>query len=111
MALAVSNIKKRQNGGLFAATFDVTPSGNYAAGGEVLAPTLESISALGKAPDFVKVDGKAGFVFQYDHANKKLLTFCNTAGGANAALGEHTAAAYVAGITGVAHRGVAIWLA
>lgn len=110
MALAVSNIKKRQVAGMFVATFDVTPSGNYVAGGEVLAPTLESIHPLGRAPDDVEVNGKAGFVFMYDHAAKKLLAFVNTAGGVNAALGEHTAVAYVAGITGVAHRGLAIWL-
>lgn len=110
MALAVGNVKKRQVAGMFAAAFEVTPSGNYVAGGEVVAPTLESLHPLGRSPDFVKVEGKAGFVFQYDYTNKKLLTYCNTAGAANAALGEHTAVAYVAGITGVAHKSVAIWL-
>jgi hypothetical protein len=110
MSLAVANIKKRQTGGVFFAAFEVTPSGNYVTGGEVLSPTLESMHHGGKSPDFVKVDGKAGFVFQYDHANKKLLTYCNTAGASNSALGEHTAVAYVSGITGVAHKGVAVWL-
>jgi hypothetical protein len=111
MALAVTNIKKRQMGGMFIATFDVTPSGNYVAGGEVLAPTIESMNAGGKSPDKVIVDGKAGFVFMYDYAAKKLLVFTNTAGAANAALGEHTAIAYVANVTAVAHKGIAIWLA
>lgn len=110
MALAVTGIKKRQVAGMFVATFDVTPSGNYATGGEVLAPTLESMHPLGKSPDLVRVQGFAGFVFQYNPSAKKLLTFCNTAGGANGALGEHTVAAYVAGITGVAHKSMAIWL-
>lgn len=110
MALAVSGVKKRQIAGALIVAFEVTPSGNYATNGEVLAPTLESMHFQGKSPDFVTVYGKAGFVFQYDHVNKKLLTYTNTAGAANAALGEHTAVAYVAGITGVAHKGVAIWL-
>lgn len=110
MALAITGIKKRQVAGMLIAAFEVTPTGNYATNGEVVAPTIESMHFQGKAPDLVTVYGKAGFVFQYDHVNKKLLTYCNTAGAANAALGEHTAAAYVAGITGVAHKGVAIWL-
>jgi len=110
MALDVTLIKKRQIAGALLAAFTVTPSGNYATGGEVLAPTLESMHFQGKSPDFVNVRGKAGFVFQYDDVNKKLLTYCNTAGGANGALGEHTVAAYVAGITGVALKGTAIWL-
>ncbi len=110
MALDVTLIKKRQVAGMLIAAFTVTPSGSYVTNGEVLAPTLESMHFQGKAPDSVFVDGKAGFVFQYDHVAKKLLTYCNTAGGANGALGEHTAAAYVAGITGVAHKGLALWL-
>lgn len=110
MALAVSGIKRRQVQGLLFAAFEVTPSGSYATGGEVLAPTAESMHFQGRSPDFLEVYGKAGFVFQYNHATGKLMTFCNTAGGANGALGEHTAASYVAGITGVAHKGVAIWV-
>lgn len=110
MALAVTGIKKRQVAGVFMAAFTVTPSGNYATGGEAPDNTLESMHPLGKSPDFFKIETANGFIFQYNHSTKKLMLFCNTAGAANGALGEHTAAAYVAGITGVAHKGYAIWL-
>lgn len=110
MALAVSNIKKRQMGGVFIATFDVTPSSSYSTGGEALSPTLETIHPLGRSPDFVRCEANRGFEPRYDYTNKKLQFFTNTAGGSNGELGEHTAASYVAGITAVAHRGTAIWL-
>lgn len=82
-------------------------SGNYAAGGEPI-----SFSGLGiktnkltpKKLDIYPVV-PAGFVMQYDYTNAKCMFFTNTAGGANAPLGEHTAAAYVAGIISPAvHR-------
>jgi hypothetical protein len=77
----------------------LTASGNYSAGGDAL-----DFSTLGKfskkQPKAVIVRGMAGFIYLYDLVNKKLLVFCNTAGGVNAALGEHSAAALVAGVTG-----------
>lgn len=88
----------------------LTPSGSYAAGGDA----FDFVSGLvgvttNKQPSIVLIEGKAGFAFSYDYANKKVLVFTNTAGGANNALGEHTAAAYAAGVTGDAIRFYAIF--
>lgn len=78
----------------------LTPTGSYATGGDVVDFTQLGSVYRAKDPLIVEITGKAGFVYQYDVVNKKVLVFCNTAGGANAALGEHTAIAYVAGVTG-----------
>lgn len=75
-------------------------SGSYATGGDVVDFTQLGSVYRAKDPIFVEIQGKAGFVYQYDVVNKKVLVFCNTAGAANAPLGEHTAIAYVAGVTG-----------
>jgi len=79
-------------------------TGNYAAGGEPIDIKAASASARGHRwfansdPFFVVVQGIAGFVYAYNLATKKLMVFANSAGGANLALTEHTAVAYVAGI-------------
>jgi len=103
MSLAVTKLNKSANLGTIFGTFSVVASSNYAAGGEVLG--LQALFGMRKAPLFVVVRGMAGFIYEYDYANDKLLVFTNSAGGANAALTEHTAAAYVAGITGDTIRG------
>ena len=76
----------------------LTPSGSYAAGGDVVDFAL--IAPSRKQPVTVNIKGKSGFIYSYDLANKKVQVWCNTAGGSNTALGEHTAAALVAGVTG-----------
>ena len=57
-----------------------------------------------KVPLRVELTGKAGFIYTYDPgttiANGKVMVFVNTAGGADTALGQHTAAAVVAGVSG-----------
>lgn len=75
-------------------------SDSYATGGDAV--DFRQLGSIYRAKDpyLVIAMGKAGFVYQYDYANRKMLVFCNTAGGANAALGEHTAAAYAAGVSG-----------
>jgi hypothetical protein len=75
-------------------------SGNYSTGGDTVDFTALGSYWRSKDPLFVEIQGKAGFVYQYDVENKKVLVYSNTAGGANAPLGEHTAAAYAAGVTG-----------
>lgn len=75
-------------------------SGSYATGGDAIDFTNLGSILRAKDPLFVEVQGIAGFVYQYNRVTKKLLVYCNTAGGANAPLGEHTAAAYAAGVTG-----------
>lgn len=101
MAMAFAQTGPRRPGLHTVEIFGVlTPSGNYATDGDVIDFTALGSYWRSKNPLFVMIQGKAGFVYQYDIENKKVLVFTNTAGAANAALGQHTAAAYVAGVTG-----------
>lgn len=76
----------------------IVASGNYVANGDPVDFTQLGSILRAKDPLFVEIQGKNGFIYQYDITNKKVLVYVNTAGGANAALGEHTAAAYAAAI-------------
>lgn len=109
MALTGTRLKAGKSGNTFVAVFSVVASGNYATGGDSL-DFGTIVSYTNRQPDMVLISGMAGFVYQYDLVNKKMLVFCNTAGGANAALGEHTAAAYVAGVTGDSIRAICYWV-
>src|SRR5262245_54776800 len=73
-------------------------SGNYASGGDPVDFAL--ISPTRKQPFTVNIKGKAGFIYAYDLANKKVMVWTNSAGGVNLSLTEHTAVALVAGVTG-----------
>lgn len=81
-------------------------SGNYVAGGEV--PTTSGRSGIRskmttKAPLSVKIDGKAGFEYEYDRANEKVLVRGQEPTSATAgviALSQIAVAAYPAGVTG-----------
>lgn len=106
MALAGTVIRRNKLGQGMRCEVLITPSGNYATGGDTL-DLMSLCGFVGRLPTFVTIRGKAGFIYEWagngpasnrTTANQKMLVFCNTAGGANAALGEHTAAAYVAGI-------------
>lgn len=78
----------------------ITLSGDYPAGGEpcdflaAVGPTVK-----GTQPIYVHVYGISGFVYQWLPTPKKLMVYCNTAGGADAPLGELTAGAYPAGVS------------
>jgi len=109
MALTGTMLKRSGADGMLVGVFSVVASGSYATGGD----TLDFGTLIGytnRQPSSVSISGKAGFVYQYDLANKKMLVYCNTAGGANSALGEHTAAGYVAGVTGDTIIAIALWL-
>jgi hypothetical protein len=99
MALAATRLSRVKTGTTIRGSFSIVASGNYATNGDALdfAPL---IGFTNRQPKSVRIAGKSGFEYEYDYVNKKMLVFCNTAGGANAPLGEHTAAAYVAGVTG-----------
>lgn len=86
----------------------ITFSGSYPTGGELLnmvTSLSNSIQGGGsgvwtvKQPNWVSITGKGGFEYMYDYSNQKVMVYTNTAGGANGNLGEHTAAAYAAGVT------------
>lgn len=93
---AGSPTSRRKTASGYEFVFPLTPSGNYATNGDPL--DFGPLGPLTKQPINVDVRGISGFVYAYDLVNKKLKVFCNTAGGANSALGEHTAAALVAGV-------------
>lgn len=81
-------------------------SGAYPAGGEPISFASLGIRTNKLTPKALTVYPlvPAGFVLSYDYTNAKLFVHLNTAGGANAPLGEHTAATYVAGLITVVHR-------
>jgi hypothetical protein len=109
MALTGTRLKRADAGGMVTGLFSVVASGSYATGGDSI-DFNPLMGFINRQPDQVIITGKAGFVYQYDLINKKMFVYCNTAGGANAALGEHTAATYAAGVAGDSILAVVIWL-
>jgi len=99
MAVAATVTSKSKRGGVLSAFITLVFSGNYVALGEPL-DFNTIVGYTSRQPKNVIIAGKAGFVYLYDLANKKVMVFCNVAGGANLPLVEHTAIAYVAGVTG-----------
>jgi hypothetical protein len=77
-------------------------SGNYAAGGDTL--DFATIQEGVIQPMWVDIRGKAGYSYEYDFANKKIIVRQQkdpaAAGGADIPLPELAAAAYPAGVTG-----------
>ena len=99
MAVAISLIKRNLAGRPKKASCTLTFSGTYPTGGEVV--DFAAILGIGsRQPDTIDINGKAGFIYSYDGANKKVMVFTNSAGGANAALTEHTNIGYVGGVSG-----------
>jgi len=79
-------------------------SGNYTGtGGDTLDLTNKGILAS-KPPVYGEIEGQAGFKYEWSPgttlANGKVKVRINDAGGANAPMAEHSAAALVAGVTG-----------
>lgn len=109
MAMAVTTLKRSGAGRGLEGIFRIVASGTYPTNGDPVdfAPL---IGITTRQPDHVSISGKAGFVYQYDYANKKVFVYTNTAGAANAPLGEHTAATYAAGVSGDTITAHAVWL-
>lgn len=101
MALTFTPTKKDAAKRGFVLIGTIVFSGSYpGSGGDVLDfgpynPFLSNVQ-----PNFVEIVGKAGFSYLYDFAQKKVTVRVNDAGGANAPMGEHTTAAYAAGVSG-----------
>lgn len=114
MALAVTFEDVWTDGRRLHAIGKVVASGNYVAGGEVLNIKGAAANSKGQRwmanshPNIVLIHGMSGFIYEYDLVNRKLKVFTNSAGGVNGALTEHSAAAYVAGVTGDTIRFYAI---
>jgi hypothetical protein len=86
-------------------------SGTYPTGGEPISLAGLGIKTNKLTPKVMEIVPQvpAGFILSYDYTNAKCFVHCNTAGGANAGLGEHTNATYVAGVVSPAvHRFEAI---
>jgi hypothetical protein len=110
MAIAATLLKRRQTPLGIVGLVQLTASGSYSTGGDSV-DLATVVGMTNRKPDFVEIAGIAGFVYQYDQANKKVLVYCNTAGGSNAALGEHTAATYATGVSGDTILALAYWIA
>lgn len=78
----------------------LTFSGSYPANGEPLDfATLSQIT--NRQPSRVEIlANTAAVVFTYDKVLKTIRIWCNSAGGANGVLTEHTTAGYIASVTG-----------
>lgn len=82
----------------------VVLTGSYPTGGDPLDLTGKGIQTAQK-PIIARIDTRTGgfkttYIPGTSLANGKVKVMVNDAGGANAAMGEHTAASYVAGLTG-----------
>ncbi len=95
LAVAVTNRVKMQNAVMVVGR--ITASGSYATGGDALA--LTTLSGLLRSPIKVEIEGKAGYKYEWDSTNAKMLT---RYGGAAVSqpMAEIPAAAYPAGVTG-----------
>jgi hypothetical protein len=109
MALVVSNFKRKGDGIGLVAAGGITASGNYATNGDAL-DFAKVIGFTNRRPDVVIIVGKAGFIYQYDHVNLKVLVRTNTAGGVDNAMGELSAGAYPGAITGDDIHFIAYWI-
>lgn len=91
--------------GLVAVLFFLDVSGNYAAGGEVIAaPNLKTILKRTGAGELyrVTIDVKAGYVFEYDYTNDKVLVeFGDNNNAADGPGIEIPVAAYPAALSGL----------
>src|SRR5215813_12285789 len=102
MALSLVINKKKYDGKRLEIVGTITASGSYTTGGDTL-----SLAGLGiqssLIPFYVEINGVSGFFYAYvngtTQANGKVKVFVEQAVATNTPLGEHSAAAYVAGVT------------
>lgn len=78
-------------------------SGNYVTDGEV--PTFAGVRSSSVTPTQLWAEGIAGFKYEWNPANGKILV--RQSAGTAAAMGQISAAAYPAGVTGDTIRFVA----
>lgn len=109
MALAVALNKRSKTSGVLIAKFTLTPSGSYSTNGDSV-DFAPKVGFTNRQPDYVDINGVAGFTYAYKRSTKKMLVFCNTAGGADQPLGELSAGAYPAGITGDTIEALCFWI-
>jgi hypothetical protein len=95
MAIANALTHQFDNGQSLEVLGTFTVSGNYAAGGTAVVWTGLGIKST-RAPLFVQVVGKSGYVYEYDDATAKLIT--REDGAASLPLAEIPTAAYPAAV-------------
>lgn len=105
MALAIGTvIDKYFDGKRGHVIFTITASGNYATGGDTLDLTALKLPGIGQIPTWTEIVGVNGFTYSYVNgttlANGKMKVFVEATVATNTPLAEHTAVAYVAGVTG-----------
>lgn len=102
MAIAVTVTDKWDDGKRLHVIGTLVFSGSYPTGGDTLDFTGKVPAS--RAPLLIMVEGKAGFVYGASLgstiANNLVLVLVEAAVGVNTALAQHTAVAYVAGVTG-----------
>lgn len=73
-------------------------TGDYAAGGIAMPLAHDKIKS-DRAPVHVRIAGAAGVIYHYVKSTKKVQIFCNSAGGTNGTLTEHTTAQLISGVS------------
>lgn len=110
MTMAIGSSRPFNLGNVKGATGGLTPSGNYATGGDAVDFTVVPRYFDGRKPDFLIIVGKAGYIYAYDAANGKVMVFfADNNNAADGPLIEIPAAAYPAGVTGDVITFFAIW--
>ena len=97
MALAVTVTKRIRMNNAMMVVGTITASGSYVTGGEALA--LTTLSGFLRSPIKVEIEGIAGYKYEWDAANAKMLTRYGGAAVSNP-MAQIPAAAYPAGVTG-----------
>lgn len=110
MAMTATLNKRSKTSGTMLAKFTLVASGNYATNGDSVDFGAKA-GYLGVKPDVVDIYGITGFTYSYDLVNKKVLAFAVTSSGANVPMGQVSAGAYPAGITGDTITAYCIWMA
>lgn len=106
MALAIKVTKRWFEGKKLKIVATVTASGSYTTGGDTLNFTTVTGFNIqsSQLPFDCIITGQAGFPYSYvagtTQANCLMKVFVATTTGANLPLAEHSAATYVAGVTG-----------
>lgn len=98
MAVAAAITKKVSVPGAVLAVGTFTASSSYSTGGDSI--SWANAAGTTKAPLFVVASGKAGYVYEYDLANAKLMTFYGNYDAADGPLIEIPASTYPAGVSG-----------
>lgn len=104
MAIAVNTTNSWYDGKRLTVLGTLTFSGNYSTGGDTI--NLAGVKGFltSQLPLTFQISGQSGFFYQFvvgtTLANAKVKVLVATTGGTNIPQAEHTAVAYVAGVTG-----------